>query len=413
MSLTVKHLNADTSFLLSFAPIITYPLSPGESVRPFTVVLDPWLSGPSKIWHSRFSISTHKTLPCISSLADLPEPDLVIVSQHKTDHCHKPTLKQLKPKGGKTLIAGPPAAMDVIRGWKYFDRTKLISLKPWQPSYSLVEQSIGHTSPGSTLYRIPIPAITPNGPPGELTLAFLPQKNDITGLHSAIGITYQPPSTSSYFPLTNDHDQLLTPPHSPSSFNSTFTSNAHDRPLSIIYSPHGCTYTTIAPYASSHLVSRSVLPLTLLLHCFDRVSNPWYLGGNICTGLPGGQEIAKKLAAKCWVGAHDGDKEIKGVASRKLKVTKWGVDEVQEIVSPRSEKFDDRDRVTLATEVVALGVGEELMLTREIDFGAGSLRAPVRPCFGSGGLGSPSSIDFRTSLGPPSLGTTLSSVSLK
>ncbi|KAH8815041.1 hypothetical protein F5884DRAFT_161088 [Xylogone sp. PMI_703] len=383
MSLTVKHLNSDASFLLSFAPIITYPLSPDESIKPFTVVLDPWLSGPSKIWHSKFSMSTHKTPSCISSLGDLPEPDVVVVSQHKEDHCHKSTLKQLQPTGGKTIIAGPPAAIDVIRRWKYFDRSKLIPLRPWQSPSSPVE----YEAATSNLQRIPIPAIIPNGLPGELTLAFLPQKNDITGLHSAIGITYQPPSTSSYFPATDDRNQLPTPPHSPSSFNSTFTPNAHERPLSIIYSPHGCTYTTIAPYATSHLVSRSALPLTLLLHCFDRVSNPWYLGGNICTGLPGGQEIAKMLGAKCWVGAHDGDKEIKGVASKKLKVTKWGVDQVQEIVSPRSERFEDR---ALATEVVALGVGEEITLARMVDIGSGSWRSPVHSCFASDSLGSPS-----------------------
>lgn len=312
------------------------------------------------------------------------------MSQHKTDHCHEPTLKQLSSKGGKTRIAGPPAATDTIRSWKYFDSAKLIRLQPWQPSSPPSE--LGGACCGTRLHRIPIPAVTPDGSPGELTLAFLPEKNDITGLHNAIGITYQPPSIPPYFPRNNSQDRLLTPPHSPSSLNGSFKHNTHDRPLSVLYSPHGCTYATIAPYASSHLVSLSGLPLTLLLHCFDQVSNPWYLGGNICTGLPGGQEIAKNLGARCWVGAHDGDKDIKGLASKKLKVRKWAVNEVQEAVSPRSTRPEDRDK-GLSTQVVALDIGEEMTLTREtVDYRVS-------------GVLSPTDSGFASSLSPPSLGT--------
>jgi hypothetical protein len=110
------------------------------------------------------------------------------------------------------------------------------------------------------------------------------------------------------------------------------------------------------PYASSHLVPSGALPLTALLHCFDRISNPWYLGGNICSGFPGGVEIAQNLLAQCWISAHDGEKEISGFATSRTQMRKWARDEVEQVVSPRSDKFPDKK---IGTEVFVLDVGEE------------------------------------------------------
>ena len=98
--------------------------------------------------------------------------------------------------------------------------------------------------------------------------------------------------------------------------------------------------------------------MTLLLHAFDRVQNPWYLGGNISAGLPGGIEIAQNLLAKCWIGAHDGDKDKSGVSTAKLAIKKYQVEEVRGMLAP------GRGKVRL--DVRVLGVGEEMTL------GAGS-----------------------------------------
>ena len=106
----------------------------------------------------------------------------------------------------------------------------------------------------------------------------------------------------------------------------------------------------------SHLVTEAALPLTALLHCFDRVTNVWYLGGNICAGFPGGREIVESLLARCWISAHDADKTSKGFATKKLLFEKYRKEEVEAVVSPRSEKFPDRK---IGTEVIVLGVGEE------------------------------------------------------
>ncbi|KAG0650782.1 hypothetical protein D0Z07_2742 [Hyphodiscus hymeniophilus] len=351
MSLTIRSLNSDASFLLTFRPILPFPPSPGQAKNEFTVVLDPWLSGASKIWHPKFSISRHKQEACISTLNDLPEPDLVIISQSKTDHCHQETLTQLPRSGGKTLILAEPAAAKMIKGWKHFDSSKLITLSKWEDS---------RTRPNPTVHRIDLPALTPSGLPGEVTITFIPQKPDLTGLHNAIGITYRPPTFSHLEALPD------SPPDTPNSFQSTFSHAVTDRALSVIFSPHGCNYKTLVPYVTSHLISEAALPLTALLHCFDRVQNSWYMGGNICAGLPGGSEIAQNLCAKAWISAHDSDKDSSGLANLKIKIEKFAREEVEAVVSPRSEKFPDR---RIGTEAVILESGEEITLSGSMDFG--------------------------------------------
>jgi hypothetical protein len=352
MSLTVKHLNADASFLLIFRPILPFPPSPGQPDTSFTILLDPWLSGPSKIWHPKFSVSRQKIPACISNLQELPEPDLVVISQPKSDHCHRPTLTQLPQNGGKTRILAEPGAAKVIKGWKYFDSSKLVTLPKWEDR---------RIKPNSTAYRVSVPALTPGGSPGEVTVAYIPQKSDFTGLHNAIGITYRPPS------VYNTFENLLdTPPDTPRSCQSTFSNTVADRALSVIFSPHGCNYKTLQPYVTSHLISEAALPLTALLHCFDRVQNTWYMGGNICAGFPGGLEIVQNLFAKAWISAHDGDKDVSGFANNKIKIDKYPREEVESVISPRSEKFPERGT---GTEAIILDSGEEITLSQAMDFG--------------------------------------------
>lgn len=343
MSVTVKHLNADASFLLTFEPLHTFPPSPGSSRNStaFSVVLDPWLQGASKIWHSKFSVSTHKEQPCCSSL-DVLDPDLVVISQDKDDHCHAPTLQTLPRSQGKTTILAQPAAANTIRSWKYFDASKVVTLRKWDEKRE------------STVHRIALPALDSTGIAGEITIAYLEQKRDITGLHSAVAITYRAPTSgqnaNTYYPLT--------PPASPTSQPPSPRSQPSSKTLSVIFSPHGLPYSCVAPYASEHLVRAAALPLTALLHCFDRITNPWYLGGNICAGLPTGRDIAQNLLAGTWISAHDGDKETKGFASTKIMTRRFDKQEVEDAVSPKTPGFPQGR----GTEVIILGVGEDIRL---------------------------------------------------
>jgi hypothetical protein len=107
------------------------------------------------------------------------------------------------------------------------------------------------------------------------------------------------------------------------------------------------------------------MPITALLHCFDTVQNVWFLGGNICAGFPGGLEIVKSLQPKVWISAHDGDKETKGIATKKIVTRRYARAEVENVVTPLSATFANPDRVT---EVMVLAPGEELHLSHILDY---------------------------------------------
>ncbi|KAF4877669.1 hypothetical protein K4K49_003355 [Colletotrichum sp. SAR 10_70] len=408
MALTVKQLNADASFLLTFEPIVPES-TPGISPRPFRILMDPWITGPSTIFHSILSTTTHKESPCVCSLEHLPEPDLVIISQHKSDHCNEATLRQLPPSGTRTLILAEPAAAKVIRGWKYFDKNKVHTIPRWEDPQTTGKQAV---------IRVKVPPFTPGGESGEVSVAFIPQRRDFKGLHAAIGITYRPPPTWPRFthlltpprtPVSQPQGTQLspspipgaarskaepayislpTPPETPSSTQSLHSINsatstppptdARDRAVSVIFSPHGISYRCLHQYAASHLAAEAALPLTALLHCFDTVSNPWWLGGNISAGMPAGQETASALGAKAWVSTHDGDKDVRGLVTRMLKTRKYARKEIADVVSPfsntshRDNRFDREGSGNegnggggKSTEVLVLGVGEEVAMTRE------------------------------------------------
>ncbi|MCJ1480974.1 hypothetical protein MMC06_001130 [Schaereria dolodes] len=397
MSLTVKHINGDSTFLLTFSPLdndLPFP-GPPPSVGTFSILVDPWLSGPSTVWHPRFAVTKHTVPACITHLSELPPPNIILISQDKPDHCHEATLRQLDPSLRDGIILAVPAAAKKIRGWKYFKSSRIFSL----PTFS--DKSL------DSIVRFSIPSPVPGAEPGEATIAFIPAKRDITGLHNAMGITYRPPLATTPFCITpeltehptalsafkfpfqgthvSDHEFPPTPPDSPTltsstapttpstinnhfslksshSTNSSITSSNHismsGRPktLSVLYSPHGVTYSHIIPYASSHLVLAAALPLTALLHSFDRIQNSWWLGGNISAGLTGGIEIAQNLLAKCWISAHDEAKEDSGLAVKTIVAKRTPVEEVRELVER------GRSGGKVGIDVRSLDSGEEMVL---------------------------------------------------
>jgi hypothetical protein len=394
MALSVKQLNADASFLLSFEPILDFP-APAGSSHTFRILVDPWITGPSKIFHSMLSLTTHKEPACISSLQDLPEPDLVVISQHRSDHCNEATLRQLPSTGTKTVILAEPSAAKAIRGWRYFDKDKVRTIPRWgNPRLAGREAVI----------RVRVPPLLQGGDPGEVTVAFISQKRDIKRLHAAIGITYRPPryrqdisptlltppstpnpqasnrqSESTPTPIPFHTNTLFlappTPPPTPDLPSLGFihstpslTPHTRDRSVSVLFSPHGISYRQLEPYATSHLVSEAALPLTALLHCFDSVSNPWWLGGTISSGMPAGQEIANALCPRAWISTHDADKDVRGLMTRMLKTIKYAPDGIAE-TSSSGRGEGDKDgavrTVVKSTEMRILKVGEEVALANE------------------------------------------------
>ena len=82
------------------------------------------------------------------------------------------------------------------------------------------------------------------------------------------------------------------------------------------------------------------------------------MGGNVNAGLPGGVEIAKNLMARCWIGAHDEDKENSGLSVLKIRMRKYGLSEVREFVRREWSGGGGGG----GCEVRALDCGEELVM---------------------------------------------------
>lgn len=355
MSLTVKSLNGDTAFLLTFSPPVASLASPGLFPGSFTILVDPWLTGPATILGSFFSISEQRSKPCISSLKELEfEPDLILISQDKPDHCHEETLRQLSQDCESTILAIPAAARK-IRAWKHF-REELVHAIPKFDENN--KQSI---------YRIVLPPMSPRGSCGEVTVTWIPARRDISSVHHALGITYRPPcSVLSATPGRYlDLPELpLSPPASPRSFRTIASSprtivpapyNDREKTLSVLYSPHGVPYEDVQSYASSHLVHEAALPLTALIHSFDRVENPWYLGGNISAGSPGGMQIARSLYAQTWISAHDADKNNRGLSVKQTRIGKFAAEKIESMLY---EGDEPRKKIPIPTKLITLASGE-------------------------------------------------------
>lgn len=328
MSLRIKHLNADTSFLLIFSPPWTPHNPQGTFPGSFTILIDPWLAGSCSVYNAKIALTRHVVESCVDSIAELPDPDLVLISQDKSDHCHEETLTQLSPDTAATIL-GPAAAVKKIRSWNHFHPDAVQPLKNFNERKD------------DTVFRMPIAPLSPSSTAGEVTVSLLTGQRDLAGTHNALGITYRPPSSVLSLKTGSLIDLALTPPDTPSlsprpttpklrpTTSYAFLPGHREKAVSVIYSPHGLPYKAVRPFATSHLLLESALPLTALLHSFDVCSNPWYMGGNICAGAPGGMEIARNLFPKVWISAHDEEKYNSGLVVKNTKTTKYRKEDIE------------------------------------------------------------------------------------
>lgn len=383
MSLRIQQLNGDSTFLLTFSP----PFAPEISKRypgDFIILIDPWLSGSSSILHPTFQISHHTSTPALRSLNELNQhPDLIIISQDKPDHCHRETLCSL-PKDTNISILAPPAAAKKIRSWKHFDEDIVRVMTPYSPN--------GQES----VTRIALPGYSAASGDGEITIAHVPTKRDLTGVHNATGITYQPASTV----LTENPQYIRNPAGSTITLPERGTSSApasrHRSPtwssdeqqvardtlgtmsdseltnlpahsqghlefrvtpreqvLSVIYTPHGLSTRTLEPYIHNHLTQLNALPVSALFHSLNVDANPWFMGGVVVAGAPGGVQVAKRVEAKYWIGAHDELKDNRGLSTKLLKTQQYDVEKVEGMLGKAGVQ---------GTKVFKLGVGEVLRI---------------------------------------------------
>jgi hypothetical protein len=390
MALRVQHLNADTTFLLTFSP----PFAPDKTATrfpgDFTILIDPWLNGPSSVFHPSFQVSHHVVEPAIASLKDIQRNvDMIVVSQDKPDHCHKETLCSL-PRNSKISILATPAAAKKIKSWRHFDAGRIHVLKPYNASVA------------DSVVNIPLPGYgSVSSRPGRVTIANIPTKRDMAGLHNAIGITYQPPS--SVFTLNTQHGRYESgstvqlsangvsrpstaprtrtssdpPPFTPLDWTSTsyrdkrpgkvpesdhsrvdsgIVSSAtnNEKTLSVIYTPHGLAPHLLKSYLTNHLSTLGALPVLALFHSMTAESNPWFMGGKVALGAPGGVQLAKAVGGvRYWISAHDEEKQNLGLATKWCKSRAYGLEEVSGMLA---------EAAMGETVVMRLGVGEKAKL---------------------------------------------------
>ena len=361
MSLAVKHLNADTTFLLTFSP--NNASAAEDSSGSYTILLDPWLSGHSSLWNPRFQISHHTIPSCVESLADIFLPDAILISQVKPDHCHRETLCSL-PRNTPVTIYAVPDAAKMIKSWRYFQTAKIVTLAPYSKQKP------------QSVQRVFLKSEIQGGDAGEITISHVPEKGDITGLHNALAITYRPPGTAgkqsgqksgsadglSVTPVDSGHaspEPLRTPePRSdPKSSDSQI--------ISIIYTPHGIKPATIAPYINNHLRPINAFPLTALFHGLNIEQNPWLLGGQVARGLPSGITLAKDIGARYWVIAHDELKINEGWSTLWLKSKQHSLADAQAVLDQELDQDKtgvEKTRDKVKTKMIELDVGEEFKI---------------------------------------------------
>ncbi|PVF96637.1 hypothetical protein CPB86DRAFT_708682 [Serendipita vermifera] len=111
---TLKHLNEDTSWLISF----------NFEDHPFNILVDPWLQGPQTDYWKSFSTQWHATPSCVEHVAELGvEIHAVVISHEWSDHCHKATLLEL---GKSVPVYATDKAAEMIRKWKHFQNVYTI-----------------------------------------------------------------------------------------------------------------------------------------------------------------------------------------------------------------------------------------------------------------------------------------------
>ena len=87
MPMKIQRLNMDNTWFIEFAGL--------------RMLIDPWLFGQEVDFFSWFNTQWHRTAPV--PLAEVPDFDLVLITQKYPDHFHQETLKKLQPK----LVVGP------------------------------------------------------------------------------------------------------------------------------------------------------------------------------------------------------------------------------------------------------------------------------------------------------------------
>ena len=297
----IKHLNGDTSWLVSF------PVSEQDrGDRQFNVIIDPWLSGPQTDYYSWFSSQSHVIKACVDHVSELKTRiDAVVLSHEWTDHTHKATLLEIDPK---TPVYATIKAAGIVRSWNHFTQV----------------HTVEDLEPGAHWSTTRLPGLTPCLGVSRISSTSF---EIVSYYHVAICLAYVPPETQA--------------PE-----NSTASA--------ILYSPHGVH----AP--SLDRLPQSSLEVVALMHGLHQVWNPPFLGGMLNLGGLNAVRATRATKARYWIGTHDEVKKGTGIVSYLLRRKAWTVEEALE-AERKKDKGTGTD-IQDNLKYYALGSGEMLCL---------------------------------------------------
>lgn len=407
--MSIRQLDVGTSFLLTFEAIATHaadvPLA-----EPFRLLLNPHQTQQTPA----FSVPGRFGTPVSDKFDVDADPvaddegnedddalaaDAIVISHASAAFCDEDTLRRCQLANPHVILLAAPEAAKVIRRWKSLDTRNMQVLRRWEdPRLCGTGMDV----------RISLPGAGGGGGCGEVTISYITSRHDSKGQHAAVGITYRPPPERN--PASVSRLLLQTPPATPnqtvrmSSFlphipatlpglsaspslrsaRSATSLMPHlvNRAVSVVYAPNGIPFPALKGYATSHLLNVAALPLTALLHCFDRVEVPWWMGtgsssGNNLgsrTGATTGAEIASALGARLWLdvpqpaftsaSAGSGGGSRFGALRRGLtKRTTYSVQDVRRRIELESRSGGKRPGYVAA--VRSLRADEDIVLTGE------------------------------------------------
>ncbi|RDI86395.1 hypothetical protein Vi05172_g3479 [Venturia inaequalis] len=306
--LILTHLNADTSWLISFPRPPTKDVEHKVNKRSyFHVIVDPWLD-TEYVFFSRWFIavshatpSKYKTIEqvqrlildieCAAENANLdPEdkghPDAVFVSHHLGDHCDRATLEQIDPLVPFISIA---SVVEHVKKWNHFQMVESM------PDLDIdAPQSLWQTYESAIL-------------PDYLRVGRLPDGGPYPELHWATLLAFSPSQ------LSSSNAQVET----------------------ILYSPHGIHAHRLI---DTNWATKYSKPL-LLLHGL----NPAWSPQQANLGVDNASKLATILKPKYWIPTHDGELKYRGFlswfqqktkktfADANLDIEDWGEQDVKPI----------------------------------------------------------------------------------
>jgi hypothetical protein len=282
MSLTLRHLNADTSWLIIF--------------NEFKILLDPWLIGSQTDYFRYFSTQEHAILPSIQNISrDLDmQIDAVIISHEFTDHCHEQTLRSLS---ATVPVFATTNASKRIRRWNYFQH----------------------------VYDIPLL----DNQSENFTLSMLSSQQPELGMPNTISIGYI--SEKGFMALPSLHGATCI---------SFLVNNQQWR--SLLYIPHGCKQSSICDW----LDQQSNMNVSVLLQGFHKIYNPIWLGGLVSYGCNEAAKLAVAVKARHWIATHDEDKVASGLVSKFIKRDYWSITNAQILLDKYLNQNADRHIIT-------------------------------------------------------------------